>query len=122
MEKFVSDNSIQYLPLDQCIHGSLYLIYSRNLSLGVYNKNTQSFYGIRYKFGQRFIDDEYSWDLGEPYGTCKPIKYLEQSPFTFVGKVIENETWKHQKIEDTKELFDWLDDRLVYYKEEIEKL
>lgn len=56
----------------------LYLVHARNFSLGVYQANKQAFDGIRYKFGDRFIDTEYHWDTGEPHGTAKPYRLLEQ--------------------------------------------
>jgi hypothetical protein len=45
--------------------------------VAVYCGRTQSFYGIRSKFGKRFITNEYHWDTGEPYGTCEPILNLD---------------------------------------------
>jgi hypothetical protein len=111
----------KYLPIQDCKHGYLYEIDSRNLRLGVYNENTKSFYGIRYKFGDRFIDDEFHWDLNEPYGTCKPIRELEVCPIEFTGElspIAEGEykehsiKWRHQKITNYDQLFNWLDQKL----------
>lgn len=104
-----------YIPLEKCKDGYLYEIDSRNLSYGVYNSATRSFYGIRYKFGQRFIDDEYHWSLGVPYGTCKPQKELEQCPIPFVGRIVSaTSTWAGQILTNQDELFKWLEGRIQY--------
>ena len=69
-----------YIPLDQCQHGQLYRIASRNLSVGVFDKETNGFVGIRHKFGEYFLDCEYHWDTGEPHGTACPKELLEPCP------------------------------------------
>jgi hypothetical protein len=69
-----------YIPLDQCKHGYLYRIHSRNLSYGVYNAKNKGFIGIRTKFNDRYLFEEYHWDIGEPYGTVKPKIELEKVP------------------------------------------
>jgi hypothetical protein len=112
----------RYIPLEECKDGYLYRISSRNLSLGVYSAAIKSFYGIRTKFGDRFIDDEYHWDLGSPFGTCKPRQELEQCPIKFVGELYPlsgNESydkWRHEKILNSRELLNWLDTKLKEYQ------
>jgi hypothetical protein len=113
-------NLAEYLTLQECKHGYLYEIECRNLRIGVYNENTKSFYGIRTKFSSRFIDDEYHWDLGSPYGTCKPVKELEVCPIPFEGEippVLEEykeymSKWRHQNLTNSDKLFEWLDKKL----------
>ena len=105
---------MNYLTLKECKDGYLYRISSRNLSLGVYSSATKSFYGIRTKFGDRFIDDEFHWDLGPPYGTCKPRQELEECPIHFAGELYplsgndSYDTWRYQKMINSKELFNWI--------------
>ena len=70
----------EYLSLDECIDGGLYRLYGRNFQLGVYTKRHQGFIGIRHKFSFEFLDLEFHWDTGAPYGTVKPITYLEKCP------------------------------------------
>jgi hypothetical protein len=70
----------KYLKIDDCVQGGLYEVDARNFKLGVYNKEQQGFIGIRYKFGSEFLDLEFHWDTGAPYGTVKPIEYLEECP------------------------------------------
>lgn len=68
------------LPLSECKPRWLYYIDSRNLSMGVYNAENKGFIGIRTKFGARFLDTEFHWDTGEPFGTAIPYEALEQIP------------------------------------------
>lgn len=112
-------NLKEYLPLTACRDGYLYLIKCRNLSIGIYKIETKSFYGIRTKFNNRFIDDEYHWDLGEPFGTCKPVKELEKCPILIDGKLydtaIENK-WRSMQITNSDVIFQWLDTKLKELK------
>jgi hypothetical protein len=66
-----------YIPLDQCKHGFLYRLSSRNLAYGVFNKDTKGFTGLRTKFSSVFLFEEYHWDTGEPYGTACPLEEIE---------------------------------------------
>ena len=43
---------IDYIKLEDCEHGKVYELHSRNLSIGVFNKADNGFIGIRYKFGR----------------------------------------------------------------------
>lgn len=62
------------IPLDQCQHRHLYTLNARNLTLGVYNANLKAFIGIRTKLGSRFLDIEFHWDTGSPFGTACPLE------------------------------------------------
>lgn len=75
----------EWIALEDCEHGVLYKIAARNFRIGIYDEPTKSFVGIRTKFDRRFLDKEYHWDTGEPYGTAKPIGRLEASPFKDLG-------------------------------------
>jgi hypothetical protein len=67
------------IPLDKCENRRLYLAKSRNLNkVAVFDKATKSFFGLRTKFGNVFIDNEYHWDTGEPHGTCNAINVLDE--------------------------------------------
>lgn len=68
------------IPLENCKHGYLYKIDSRNLILGVFNQESKGFIGIREKFGDEFLFTEYHWDTGAPFGTVKPQEELCQLP------------------------------------------
>ena len=55
-----------------------YLCEARNFNIGIWYNGAM--YGIRYKFGDRFIDSEFHWDDGaENCGTCKPLKKITDS-------------------------------------------
>jgi len=97
---------VEYIKLEDCVDGMLYLIDSRNLSIGVFNKARNGFIGIRLKWEDRFLFTEYHWDTGEPFGTVKPIKLLENCP-------IEN-------LDERKnpELFQWLEEKEREYDDD----
>lgn len=69
-----------YLEIPACKHGYLYKLRSRNLEIGAFNSETNSFVGIRTKFGGRFLDSELHYDVGAPFGTAKPLKELGPLP------------------------------------------
>lgn len=71
---------MQYIKLEDCKHGFVYFIHSRNLKLGVFNKKSNGFIGIRTKFNDRYLFTEYHWDFCSTYGTVKPIKLIMQVP------------------------------------------
>ncbi len=61
-----------YISLTECTHRGIYKLSSRNLSLGVFNKPSNGFIGIREKFGDLYLFTEYHWDNGPPFGTACP--------------------------------------------------
>lgn len=69
-----------WIPLEKCIDGNVYLISARNGSVGVYNEEKKAFYLARRKFGDTFLFPEFHWDTGAPYGTAKPLEDLGKSP------------------------------------------
>ncbi len=68
------------IALQDCKHGWTYKIHSRNLVVGVFNKERNGFVGIREKFGSRYLFMEYHWDTGAPHGTVKPEREIEECP------------------------------------------
>lgn len=66
---------VERIPIASCIKGRVYKIRSRNLRFGVYDGN-EGFIGIRTKFGRRYLDTEYHWDQGPPYGTVRTMEDL----------------------------------------------
>lgn len=79
-----SDDS--FIPLSQCSSHSVYLLSSRNLTLGVFD-GVDGFVGIRSKFGSRFLDSEYHWDKDSPFGTARPLKLLHVLPSSYLCAV-----------------------------------
>ena len=68
------------LAVENCKHGYVYRISSRNLGYGVFNQNTNGFTGIREKFSQKFLFEELHWDTGGCFGTAKPLQEIEKVP------------------------------------------
>lgn len=62
---------LRMINLSECKKRRVYKLHSRNLSFGVFDGKT-GFIGIRTKFGSRFLDTEYHWDTGPPFGTACP--------------------------------------------------
>jgi hypothetical protein len=69
-----------YITLDKCIDRMIYKLGSRNLSLGVFDQASKSFYGIREKFDDIYLFNEYHWDNGPPYGTACPYEEVGLLP------------------------------------------
>jgi len=79
----------EWIPIEKCRDGHLYLIAARNSTLGIYRVDKQYFEIRRQKGNEiyRFCG-EYHWDwqggeilFGKKLlGTCKPIKEIEQVP------------------------------------------
>lgn len=65
--------------IKDCIKGNLYKISARNFTLAVYDGN-MGFIGVRGKFKNEFLDTEYHWDKGPPFGTVKPLIDLGPIP------------------------------------------
>lgn len=72
---------MSFIALNECEHGYVYKIRSRNLSMGVFNKESNGFIGIRLKFKYEFLFTEYHWDTGASLGgTVKPIEIICKLP------------------------------------------
>lgn len=92
------------IPIDQCEDRKVYRVWARNIKIGVYLKGKREydgsdwfgFYGIREKFGSRFIDSENHWDAPD-FATCCPIEVICNLPSDIeIGG-------------DNKALFEWMD-------------
>ena len=59
----------------------LYKIHARNSSFGIYTPKDYGFLIRRLKFYDIYLFTEYHYDTGMPYGTVKPQKELEKTPF-----------------------------------------
>jgi hypothetical protein len=94
-----------YIPLDQCIHRMIYKLGSRNLSLGVFDQASKSFFGIREKFDDIYLFNEYHWDNGPPFGTA--------CPYEEVGLLPDN-----IEVKSNVDTFDQKTKRLVAFNKE----
>lgn len=67
------------IPLEECVQDGVYALFSRNLSIGVWDERVRGFMGVRRKLGDVYLFIEYHHDTGAPFGTASPIALLEQS-------------------------------------------
>jgi len=74
--------SQDYLKIHELKHGYLYKIYARNASYGIWDEKDKSFTISRVKFSWNYLFEEIHWDANTDFGTVKPIKEIEKSPFT----------------------------------------
>lgn len=64
----------EHIKKEDLLQGEAYMVNARNFSSAIWTG--ESFAGLRFKFGDYFIDHEYHWDDGPPHGTVKPIRLL----------------------------------------------
>jgi len=62
-----------WLGMEELVNRQLYFIWARNFNVGIWCAERQAFFGIRRKWGRQFVDREFHWSTGAPYGTAKPI-------------------------------------------------
>lgn len=124
---------MEHIPIEECKHGGLYRISSRNLSLGVFNEAAKGFIGIREKFGDYYLFTEYHWDTGLSFGTVRPEELLEMVPDEIppTEDVIVEATedilsrWVSHSYEvgqqvgiENEVLFKWLEEKWKQYRNE----
>ena len=68
----------EYIPLEECKHGYVYKVDARNFHIGVFDSKRNWFIGIRYKWGDSYLDEEYHWDFEN--GTARPLEEIEKLP------------------------------------------
>lgn len=73
-------SGLERIPVEELVNGGIYRIRSRNLILGAYRAEARGYIGIRCKFGDRYLFEEYDWDTGSPYGTATPLALLGMVP------------------------------------------
>jgi hypothetical protein len=66
------------IPKAECKDRRLYRIRSRNLAFGVYRAESGGFLGLREKFGQVYVFEEYHWE-NEAFAMVKPIEALPET-------------------------------------------
>lgn len=77
---------IKYIKVENCMDGWLYEIHARNAEIGIYFEKFKGFVICRIKWASTYEFMEFHYDTGAPYGTVKPIKPIEKSPFTAPGE------------------------------------
>ena len=71
------DHFKEWIKKEDMKVGALYECKARNFTIGKWDGD--KFEYERTKFGMTFIDHEYHYDDGAPYGTVKPLKEIEQN-------------------------------------------
>jgi hypothetical protein len=103
----------KYLPIDECENRGVYRISSRNLSIGVFVKETSGFIGIRQKFSDLFLFQEYHNDTGAPFGTVFPKEKIGQLPedieLTEYSDTVDQKTGKSVLRDETRKCWCWKD-------------
>ena len=74
-------NASNYLSIGELHSGHTYLINARNSNVGIWLPEKEGFLIRRIKMERIYPFVEYHWDQGEPYGTVRPFKQVDQSPF-----------------------------------------
>ncbi len=87
------------IKLENCQHGKLYKLHARNIKIGVWCSETQSFIGIRTKFGSRFLADEHHWDAPE-FATASPLEVIGEIP----SDIVIDKNYYGSEV-----IFQWLD-------------
>ena len=108
--------NIPYIPMEDLLHGRVYILKARNIKFGIYSKTHNSFYGLRTKFNSTFVDDENHWDCKE-FATAKPIKVTE---YDYPYQVDDYRT-NEETLVNYKRMHEYLDkiNNLLFNKEEI---
>tara|TARA_Y100000310_G_scaffold277910_1_gene296020 strand:- start:394 stop:1110 length:717 start_codon:yes stop_codon:yes gene_type:complete len=120
----ISEATLPRIPIEDCIHGHVYRLHSRNLIVGAWHEGERGFSGIREKFGSRYIFMEYHWDHTH-FPTARPLEDLRPLPegilpddylgsFTDAGREVwwdreaadEEHKLGRQRYKDTNEFCD----------------
>lgn len=64
-----------WIAKEYLIVGEAYYVKARHFRVALWS-GTQ-FYGLRYKYGAYFVDGQYHYDDGPPFGTVKPYALLK---------------------------------------------
>ncbi len=70
-----------YLSIPDLKKGYLYYIFARNSHLGIWLPESNGFLISRFKYDRNYLFTEYHWDWNDRFGTVKPLKEIEESPF-----------------------------------------
>jgi len=115
--KYVEEhNTDNYMGIIECDNGHLYRIHARNANFGIYNSYSKAFIIRRTKFYDTFCFEEIHWDASKDFGTAKPLKHIEKSPF-----VPNNEKHKFYKENEVK-ILEYLEKFETEYDKELETL
>lgn len=66
-----------FIPMEQLAHRRIYALKARNLALGVWNEDNQSFMGIQHTGGGIYLFSEYHWDVLSS-GTAQALEIVDE--------------------------------------------
>jgi hypothetical protein len=76
-------NNLGFLPMSDLLPRHAYQLLARHARVGIWLPAQQGFLLARYKASPTaFLFVEQHWDMGEPFGTAKPLNVLEACPET----------------------------------------
>ena len=85
-----------------CVVGTVYRLRSRNLNVGVFTG--RGFIGIREKFGDKYLFQEFHHEDGPPFGTVNPIAEIarvsDDTPLTTESEGLFNVLMDLEKKEN----------------------
>lgn len=84
---YIMEDKMDHIKIEECIHGALYELDARNVHVGIFDCNDNSFMGIRRKFSQEFLDKEIHYDADDKHGTAKPLAFIENSSFKQINSL-----------------------------------
>lgn len=110
-KKYESEGKTPYITMDKLKPFYLYRIHARNAVLGIWLPEKKGFMIRRNKFGDWFDFIEYHYDSDPCFGTVKPLKELEKTPFaekdfkntTTIDNIIEYLKNKTKEITNEEE-------------------
>lgn len=94
-KQYSAESKANYIPMEDLVPYFYYRIHARNSQFGIWLPDQKGFYIRREKFGDYFGFVEYHWDTGPPFGTVRPFKQLENTPFC--AEDFEHGDWIHPK-------------------------
>lgn len=66
-----------YIPIEQLEDRRIYIIRSRNLTVGAWNAGSRGFIGVREKFSHEYLFTEYEWSTSTMTGTAYAVEATE---------------------------------------------
>jgi hypothetical protein len=72
------------IRMSECVDRHVYRLRSRNLVLGVYRAATGGFIGLRQKFDETFLFEEYHEERDRRVGTAHPLEDVGILPYDIV--------------------------------------
>jgi len=82
-----------FIAYEDLVDKEVYIVDARNFKIALFMQVIEGFEGVREKFGTTFIDIEYHYDKGAPFGTVRPLRK---------ATLLEKQEWFKEAIEASK--------------------